>query len=585
MPTAAKPKLSKAELTWVTPLLKVWVAQNAALQLVSKTAAAKNALYLNTANNKKLAVVVGTLLSCKKPKDRIVAAGQGSLGPDADVRYRAELRLHPRRGRSERVCEGDDRLHGRQGEAGRAVPEPGHLRVQARNDPAPEGLRLDHRRRRLEGLHRLTARLAPTVTLLSCPSCPKSRPGGSSSTPTSTRSPIEKAGPAHIATLKTFDPPLAALDGASFAGARRRAKRLLFPTDDGELVLMVHLMSAGRLRYLRPDEKGPKTPIFRLGFADGGQLVLTEAGSKKRAGVWLMRPDAIEAELAYLGPEADTLTPETLAPILAGDSRRLHSLLRDQRAIAGIGRAWANEILNAARLSPYALSTQVSEEETERLALAIRERARPRASSCGSQGAANPAVYRVHDRLGEPCPNCRTPLARVDFEEHTIYYCPDVPDRRPHAQGPADVEAPAMRIEQAHEATPELLEAIHRLLPQLTEARTPPTLEQLAETVAGQTLLVARNDEDGAIIGTLTLIMYRVSSGLKGRIEDVIVDSSARGQGVGDALVREGMARANEAKVLMLELTSMPYRESANRLYKRLGFVRKPTNVYVWWPR
>ncbi len=186
---------------------------------------------------------------------------------------------------------------------------------------------------------------------------------------------------------------------------------------------MVHLMSAGRLRYLRPDEKGPKSPIFRLGFADGGQLVLTEAGSKKRAGVWLMRPDAIEAELAYLGPEADTLTPETLAPILAGDSRRLHSLLRDQRAIAGIGRAWANEILNAARLSPYALSTQLSDEETERLALAIREEL-ARGLELRLEGAANPAVYRVHDRLGEPCPNCRTPLARVDFEEHTIYYCP-----------------------------------------------------------------------------------------------------------------------------------------------------------------
>jgi ribosomal protein S18 acetylase RimI-like enzyme len=140
-------------------------------------------------------------------------------------------------------------------------------------------------------------------------------------------------------------------------------------------------------------------------------------------------------------------------------------------------------------------------------------------------------------------------------------------------------------IEQTHEATQELLEAIHRLLPQLSEARTPPTLEQFAEVVSGQTVLVARDDEDGAIVGTLTLVMYRVSSGLKGRIEDVIVDSSARGQGVGEALVREGMARANEAKVLMLELTSMPYRESANRLYKRLGFVRKPTNVYVWWPR
>jgi ribosomal protein S18 acetylase RimI-like enzyme len=142
-----------------------------------------------------------------------------------------------------------------------------------------------------------------------------------------------------------------------------------------------------------------------------------------------------------------------------------------------------------------------------------------------------------------------------------------------------------MKIEQAREATDELLAAIHRLLPQLTEARTPPTLEQLDETVRSQTMLVARADDDGEIIGTLTLVMYRVSSGLKGRIEDVIVDNSARGQGVGDALVREGMARANTARVLMLELNSMPYRESANRLYKRLGFVRRPTNVYVWWPR
>ena len=142
-----------------------------------------------------------------------------------------------------------------------------------------------------------------------------------------------------------------------------------------------------------------------------------------------------------------------------------------------------------------------------------------------------------------------------------------------------------MRIEEVHEATEELLDAIRRLLPQLTEARTPPTLEQLAETVAGQTVLVARDDEDNGIVGTATLVMYRVSSGLKGRIEDVIVDSGARGQGVGEELVLDVLRRANEAQVLMLELTSMPYRESANRLYKRLGFVRKPTNVYVWWPR
>ena len=241
--------------------------------------------------------------------------------------------------------------------------------------------------------------------------------------PDVSRSPVEKAGPAHIATLKTFDPPLAALEGELFAGAERRAKRLLFPAADGELVLMVHLMSAGRIRYLEPGATGPKTPVFRLRFADGGELVLTESGRKKRAGVWLMRPDALQAELAHLGPEADTLTAETLAPILAADGRRLHSLLRDQRAIAGIGRAWANEILNVARLSPYALSTQLDPEETERLAAAIRSELE-RGLELRLHGAANPAVYRVHDRLGEPCPNCRTPIARVDFEEHTIYYCP-----------------------------------------------------------------------------------------------------------------------------------------------------------------
>src|SRR5215813_11298749 len=146
--------------------------------------------------------------------------------------------------------------------------------------------------------------------------------------------PIEKAGPAHVATLKTFDPPLSSLDGRRLEGARRRAKRLLFPTEDGELVLLVHLMTAGRLRYLRAGEKGPKTPAFRLRFTDGGELVLTEAGPKKRAGVWLLRPDSVAAELAHLGPEADELDADALGEILGSDSRRLHSLLRDQRAIA-----------------------------------------------------------------------------------------------------------------------------------------------------------------------------------------------------------------------------------------------------------
>jgi formamidopyrimidine-DNA glycosylase len=236
--------------------------------------------------------------------------------------------------------------------------------------------------------------------------------------------PIERAGPAHIATLKTFDPPLAALEGRRLEGVDRRGKRLLFPTDDGELVLLVHLMAAGRLRYLAAGESGPKTPAFRLRFEGGGELVLTEAGSKKRAGVWLLSPEAAEQELAHLGPEALGLRADQLAEILGSDSRRLHSLLRDQRALAGIGRAWANEILHHAKLSPYALSQDLDTEEIGRLAEAIDSEL-ARGLELRERGTKDKSVYRVHDKLGEPCYVCGAPLARVDYEEHTVYYCPN----------------------------------------------------------------------------------------------------------------------------------------------------------------
>jgi formamidopyrimidine-DNA glycosylase len=236
--------------------------------------------------------------------------------------------------------------------------------------------------------------------------------------------PILKAGPAHIATLKTFDPPLTALEGRKLAGVERRAKRLLFPTEDGELVLLVHLMTAGRLKYLRAGETGPKTPAFQLAFEGGSRLVLTEAGAKKRAGVWLLTPEAAEAELEHLGPEALGLGGDRLGEILQEESRRLHSLLRDQRVIAGIGRAWANEILHEAKLSPYALSRDLDAEETARLAAAIDSEL-SRGLELRERGATDKNTYRIHDKLGEPCDVCGTPIARVDFEEHTIYYCPE----------------------------------------------------------------------------------------------------------------------------------------------------------------
>ena len=235
-------------------------------------------------------------------------------------------------------------------------------------------------------------------------------------------SPIERAGPAHVATLKTIDPPLSALEGRRLAGAERRAKNLLFRTEDGELVLRIHLMSAGRIRYLAPGAKGPKTPMFRLRFSGGGELVLTEGGKKKRAGVWLTTPAQLGDDLAHLGPDALEVDAAALREILQRDRRQLHPLLRDQRAIAGIGRAHANEILLRARLSPFKASTELSLEEAERLAAVIHEDL-TRALELRLRGKGDRDVYLVHDRLGEPCPQCGSPILRVDFEEHTIYYC------------------------------------------------------------------------------------------------------------------------------------------------------------------
>ncbi len=241
--------------------------------------------------------------------------------------------------------------------------------------------------------------------------------------PLVSRVPIASVGPAHIATVKTFDPPLASLAGRRLSGACRRGKNLLFPTGDDELVLRVHLMSAGRLRYHPPGAKTPKTPMFRLTFSDGGELVLTEAGKKRRAGVWLLTPAALEAELAHLGPDALGLGPDALGKILARERRQLHPLLRDQRAIAGIGRAHANEILWLAQLSPFRLSTDLSTAEVGQLAAAIEDDL-VRALALREAGKGDIDVYRIHGRFGEPCPLGHDTLRRVAFEEHTITYCP-----------------------------------------------------------------------------------------------------------------------------------------------------------------
>jgi formamidopyrimidine-DNA glycosylase len=235
--------------------------------------------------------------------------------------------------------------------------------------------------------------------------------------------PVAKAGPAHIATLKTFDPPLDELVGRRFRGAERRGKRLLFPTDDGELVLLIHLMTSGRLKTLKAGEAAPKQPAFALEFVGGSKLILTENARRKQAGVWLYTPEQAATELEHLGPEALGLSVEQVADIVRSDSRRLHALLRDQRLIAGIGRSWSNEILHEAKLSPYALSKELTDEEIERLAGAINSEL-ARGLELRERGATDAKAYRIHHKLGEACDVCGTPIAQVDFESHTIFYCP-----------------------------------------------------------------------------------------------------------------------------------------------------------------
>ena len=153
--------------------------------------------------------------------------------------------------------------------------------------------------------------------------------------------PIAKAGPAHIATLKTFDPPLQALESRQLRGAERRGKRLLFPTADGELVLLVHLMTSGRLKSLSAGESRPKTPAFKLEFEGGSKLILTENAKRKRAGVWLLTPKQAEAELEHLGPEAlglDAAAPARSSAASRGGSTRSSATSASSPASAARGR-------------------------------------------------------------------------------------------------------------------------------------------------------------------------------------------------------------------------------------------------------
>ncbi len=239
---------------------------------------------------------------------------------------------------------------------------------------------------------------------------------------------IETAVAPGINALKTFDPPLSALEGATIDGVRRRGKLLMI--DAGGLVLLTHLMSAGRLQ-LFPKRATMKDRTMRVGLrlSEDRELRLREFGTRQRAWVKLLRPEAVEGDEALdrLGPEAWPDPPD-LAPLLKAP-RPLHSLLRDQQVVAGIGRTWVDEILHTARLSPFKRGDDLSDEEAGTLREAMVSELGRVLDVYEEQVAMPlpekfPKPTRVHAHQGEPCPRCEAVLEAVFYEDYVMTYCP-----------------------------------------------------------------------------------------------------------------------------------------------------------------
>jgi formamidopyrimidine-DNA glycosylase len=237
-----------------------------------------------------------------------------------------------------------------------------------------------------------------------------------------------------INALKTFDPPLHALDGRTIEHVRRRGKHLVIDVE-GELAVLVHLMSAGRLQlYDKRASMRDRTSRLLIRIAGEGEreLRLREFGTKQAAWVKVLRAPELEDDppLATLGPDAWPQPPEDLRERLAAQGARpLHSVLRDQRVIAGIGRSWVDEILWTAQLSPFERATDLGEDQDQALRAAIHE---------VLDGALThyqqvvhlpipdklPLPLKVHRHQGEPCPRCGTTIEAVHYEDYVMCYCP-----------------------------------------------------------------------------------------------------------------------------------------------------------------
>jgi formamidopyrimidine-DNA glycosylase len=231
--------------------------------------------------------------------------------------------------------------------------------------------------------------------------------------------------PITFTALKTYEPNPSDAVGSSVTSFGLRGKYLLM--EIGPVTFVVHLMQGGRLR---PDEKQaakPRGGIARWTFADGRALLLTEPGSERKAGVWVVSGD-LEAQppIEGLGPDADTLDAAGWSSILAGRSSRLHGVMRDQHAVAGIGRRLANEICHRAKLSPFANASKLKPEQVVALADAVQECI---GESLAAERAHDEMVKSaerggIHHGAGQPCPRCGDTLRTVEYRAYTVVYCP-----------------------------------------------------------------------------------------------------------------------------------------------------------------
>lgn len=240
---------------------------------------------------------------------------------------------------------------------------------------------------------------------------------------------VESALAPGMNVMKTFEPPLEALSGRELTGVRRIGKMPV--VELGDLALLVHLMSAGRLRAFdkRASLKDRASRVL-VRLADGRELRLREFGTKQRAWAKLLAAEAVAEDemVRTLGPEAWPPPPLEAFAAAVAEPRHLHPLLRDQRVIAGIGRSWVDEILWEARLSPFKKGSELDPEEVERLHGALHVLGDAIAHYEETIGPEVPdkvpMPLRVHKREGEPCPRCGTTIEAVFFSEHQTNYCP-----------------------------------------------------------------------------------------------------------------------------------------------------------------